>query len=584
MSGQVLGLGVQWIRLLTVGLAAMLLGNVPFPIAVDPLLVTEEKHLFASDGGPNGHFGISVTVSGATALVGAPGYDMAAAENVGSVYVFVRSGTTWSQQAQLFASDAAAGDLFGISVALDRDTAVIGAIGDDTAGGNNAGSAYVFVRTGTTWTEQAHLFASGGDTDDSFGGSVDLDGETALVGANFSDTTSGPVGSAYVFVRDGTTWTEQARLLASDGALIDLFGHSVALAGDTALVGAFLDGTPTAVGIGSAYIFVRNGTTWTEQAHVFASDGEEGDNFGVSVALDEETALIGAQLDDTAAGERAGSAYVFVRTGDTWTEQTRLVASAGEPFDSFGVSVGLSGDVALVGAIIRDPNPESGPGSAYVFSRHGTTWVEQAHIVASDGEPGDSFGADVAIAEGIALVGAWTDDTAAGTDAGSAYVFVIAEREACTITGTERRDVLTGTSGADVICGLGGNDRLSGLGGNDTLLGGAGRDSLDGGPGINTLDGGADTDLASYRTANSGVTANLATGTATGPATDTLIGIENVDGSRLADDITGNRANNILNGHQGNDSLDGGPGTDGLKGSAGTDTCINGETVKGCES
>jgi uncharacterized repeat protein (TIGR01451 family) len=331
-----------------------------YPLTIDPLVVTEQAHLFASDGEAGDSFGISVALAGDTALVGAFGDDTAGGSDAGSAYVFVRSGTTWSEQADLVASDGASGDEFGYSVALAGETALVGAHRDDTAAGADAGSAYVFVRSGTTWSEQAHLFASDGASSDLFGESVALAGETAVVGAYIDDTAAaGDVGSAYVFVRSGSSWSEQAHLLASDGAEGDLFGSSVALAGETALVGAQFDDTAAAENAGSAYVFVRSGSSWSEQAHLLASDGDAGDLFGVSVALAGETALVGAYLDDTAAGAGAGSSYVFVRSGRSWSEQAHLLASDGDEGDRFGVSVALAGETALVGAY--------GAGSAYVF-------------------------------------------------------------------------------------------------------------------------------------------------------------------------------------------------------------------------
>src|SRR5439155_580953 len=159
----------------------------------------------------------------------------------------------WTQEAKLTASDGAAGDNFGYSVAMDGDTAVVGSRSDDTPGGQNAGSAYVFVRTGTIWTQQAKLTASDGAAFDLFGQSVAVSGNTDVVGASADDTPAGDdAGSAYVFVRTGTTWTQRVHLLATDGAATDEFGVSVAVSGDTALVGAYRDDTAAGLDAGSA--------------------------------------------------------------------------------------------------------------------------------------------------------------------------------------------------------------------------------------------------------------------------------------------------------------------------------------------
>ena len=254
----------------------------------------------------------SVAVDGDTAVIGAS-QDSDNSHNSGSAYVFSRSGTTWTQQAKLTASDGAYADYFGISVAVDGDTAVIGAIADDD-NGNNSGSAYVFTRSGATWTQQAKLRASDGAADDQFGVSVAVDGDTAVIGASQDDDNNHNSGSAYVFSRSGTTWTEQAKLTASDGATRDYFGHAVAVNGATAGIGAVYD-DDNDTDSGSAYVFTRSGVTWTRQAKLRASDGAAGDWFGISVAVDGATAVIGASADDD-NGTDSGSAYVFHKVSD----------------------------------------------------------------------------------------------------------------------------------------------------------------------------------------------------------------------------------------------------------------------------
>jgi len=324
---------------------------------------TQQAKLLASDGAANDSFGISVSVSGDTALVGAWGDDDNGTAS-GSAYVFVRNGGTWAQQAKLLAIDGWAGDLFGVAVSVSGDTALVGAYKDDD-NGSDSGSAYVFVRNGSTWTEQAKLLASDGAALDYFGLPVSVSGDTALVGAYRDDDNGSESGSAYVFVRNGGTWTWQAKLLASDGAADDQFGRAVSVSGDTALVGAALD-DDNGGDSGSAYVFVRNGGTWTWQAKLLAGDGARIDLFGIDVSVSGDTALVGAGYDDD-NGSFSGSAYVFVRNGSTWTQQAKLLASDGTLFDYFGVAVSVSGDTALVGAYQDNDNGGSS-GSAYVFS------------------------------------------------------------------------------------------------------------------------------------------------------------------------------------------------------------------------
>ncbi len=375
----------------------------------------QEAQLMAADG-PD-YFGNSVSVDRGTVVVGAYGDDTAAGMNAGSAYVYHRSGMQWMQQAQLTAGDGASGDNFGRSVSVDGDTVVVGAYGDDTEAGVNAGSAYVFTRSGNLfWNLQGKLLASDGAANDNFGISVSVDGDTTAVGAYVDDTSAGTnAGSAYIYVRDESGWIQQAKLTANDGAAEDRFGRSVSVDGDTVLVGARGDEMST----GSAYVYVRSESSWSEQAKLAASDGDVNDQFGISVSVEADTAVVGAFLDDTGLGVNAGSAYVYVRSGTTWMMQAKLIASDGEADDLFGRSVSLSGDSLLIGA----RNDESGTGSAYFFERSGTTWNEQTKIVASDGAAGDRFGVSVSLSGDMAVVGAYFDDTSAGTDSGSAYLY-----------------------------------------------------------------------------------------------------------------------------------------------------------------
>jgi len=219
---------------------------------------------------------------------------------------------------KLLAPDAAPGDSLGQAAAISGNTAILGAFDDSTAGGTWVGSAYVFIQSMSGWFPQAKLTADDPFDYDHFGYSVAMDGDTAVVGTPYGGAAD--AGYAYIFVRSGSVWTQQARLTASDASYVDYFGYSVAIRGDTAVVGAIYDDTPSGEDAGSAYVFVRSGATWTEQAHLIASDAAPFDHFGIRVAMDGDTAVVGATGDDTPFGEDAGSAYVFVRSGATWRE------------------------------------------------------------------------------------------------------------------------------------------------------------------------------------------------------------------------------------------------------------------------
>jgi len=338
-------------------------GAAVYPLTVDPLCFVEQAKLLASNGAASDWFGYSVSLSGDTALVGAYQDDDNGSAS-GSAYVFVRTGTSWAQEAKLLAGDGAPGDHFGYSVSLSGDTALVGAVHDDD-NGSNSGSAYVFARSGTSWTQEAKLLAGDGAPGDRFGWSVSLSGDTALVGAIFAADSGLESGSAYVFARSGTSWTQEAKLLAGDGAAVDAFGYSVSLSGDMALVGA-PDDDDSGSESGSAYVFVRSGTSWTQEAKLLAGDGAPGDRFGYSVSLSGDTALVGAPDDDD-SGSESGSAYEFARSGTNWTQEAKLLAGDGAVFDYFGYSVSLSGDTALVGAYLDDDHGTDS-GSAYVFA------------------------------------------------------------------------------------------------------------------------------------------------------------------------------------------------------------------------
>ncbi len=330
-----------------------------YPVTIDPLVRTEDAKLVASDGAPDAFLGNSVAVSGDTVVVGAD-HDDDADYDAGAAYVFVRAESSWSEQAKLTASDPSRRVFFGRSVAVSGDTAVIGAPNLR----KSSGAAYVFVRTGSTWSEQAKLVASDAASRDHFGISVAVSGDTVVVGAYGDDDGGTDSGSAYVFVRSGTIWSEQDKLVASDAAPDDRFGSSVAASGDTAVVGAYRD-DDAGTNSGSAYVFVRSGTMWSEQAKLLGSDAALGDSFGFSVAVSGDTAVVGALGDDD-AGSSSGSAYVFVRNGMMWSEQAKLVASDAALDDKFGSSVAVSVDTAVVGAY-SDDDAGTDSGSAYVF-------------------------------------------------------------------------------------------------------------------------------------------------------------------------------------------------------------------------
>ena len=350
----------------------------------------------------------------------------------------------WPQQQKIQASDKQASDLFGYSTAISEDgnTVIVGARFED-----NTGSAYIFTWSGTTWTQQQKIQASDKQANDQFGSSVAIsgDGNTAIVGAWAEDAvvidqgytrTAPNAGAAYIFTWSGTTWSEQQKIQplwqSYNEADRVYFGWSVSISGDgnTAIVGGYQEGTnpPNA---GAAYIFTRSGTTWSEQQKIESSDKQASDYLGASVSIsgDGNTAIVGAYAEDT-GGTDAGAAYIFTRSGTTWTQQQKIQASDKPGGDYFGESVAISGDgnTAIVGARLEDAvvgsNTLSDAGAAYIFTWSGTSWSEQQKIQASDKEGGDLFGGFVAISGdgNTAIVGATNEDTG-GSNAGAAYTY-----------------------------------------------------------------------------------------------------------------------------------------------------------------
>jgi hypothetical protein len=442
-------------------------------LSIDPIL-TQQQKLAAADAAALDQFGAAVALSGDTAVVAAPLDDQKGVSNQGSVYVFTRSGAVWTLQQKLTASDGAANDGFGSSVALSGDTLAVGVYVDDVGANADQGSAYVFTRSGGVWTQQQKLTAADGMASQHFGFSIALGGDTLVVGAQGDDVgANANQGSAYVFTRGNGAWTLQQKLLAKDGATGDNFGFSVAISGDTVVVGAENDDIGRSVNQGSAYVFTRGAGVWTQLQRLNASDGAAGDQFGSSVAVSGDTAVVGAMFDDVGLNSDQGSAYVFTRSltpgGEVWTQQQKLTADDGAAKDQFGVSAALSGDTVIVGASLDAVGSNAAQGSAYVFTRAAAAqpvWTQRQKLVAGDGANNDQFGRSVALNGGAALVGA-PNSGGAFSGQGAAYVFVTCDESRV------QQQQLTANDGA-AQDNFGGAVAING----DTIAVGAERDTV----------------------------------------------------------------------------------------------------------
>ncbi|MFZ5797427.1 MAG: hypothetical protein C4563_06890 [Desulfobulbus sp.] len=392
-----------------------------YPVTIDPFI--QNAKLTASDGAAGDWFGLSVAISGDTVVIGT--YN----NSITPVYVFTKLSSGWTdmtQTAKLTASDGTAGDFFGSSVAISGDTIVVGAKFDNSS----TGSAYVFTKPGSGWTDMtqtAKLTASDGEAGDWFGFSVGISGDTVVAGATNHNSFT---GSAYVFTKPGSGWadmTQTAKLTASDGEGDpigggDQFGYSVAISGETVVVGAILDDGPAADS-GSAYIFTKPGSGWvdmTQSAKLTANDSEALDYFGATVSISGDTIVVGAYGDNTSTG----SAYVFAKPGSGWanmTQTAKLTASDGSIVDRLGYSLAISGDMIVVGALVGD---ENSTGYAYVFRKPGRDWVDMTEtlkLATIDKAIYNYFGASVAINSDTIVVGAYGENSFTG----AAYIFGI---------------------------------------------------------------------------------------------------------------------------------------------------------------
>lgn len=440
------------------------------PVAVSGNLAQAIGYLKASNTDAGDLFGVALALSanGSILAIGAPGEDSNATgvggnqfddsvSGSGAVYVFAKTGGVWTQQAYIKASNTEPADGFGERLALsadgntlavsaqNEDSNAIGIGGDDSDNSaSNSGAVYVYTRNGTNWTDQAYIKASNTAAGDRFGADLSLsaDGNTLAVSAVGEDSNAVGIngdqandsttdsGAVYVFTRNGTNWSQQAYVKASNTGASDSFGNTVALSGDgnTLAVSAWaedsnaisINGTQldnSAADSGAVYVFVRSGSSWSQQAYVKASNTGAGDRFGsdLSLSVDGDTLAVGAIFEDSDASgidgnqssdaaTNSGAVYLFTRSGASWTQQAYVKPSNTDAGDVFGASVALSDDgnslvvsapeegssaIGLNGD--QADNTFAGSGAVYVFARAGSVWAQQTYVKASNTEAGDNF-------------------------------------------------------------------------------------------------------------------------------------------------------------------------------------------------
>jgi len=311
----------------------------------------------------------------------------------------------WGEGQKLTASDGAPGDEFGYRVALNYGTFVVGAFSATVDGVASQGAAYVFTNSGGTWSESQKLVASDGALFDDFGAAVALSGNLLVVTANGATVGENPAqGAAYVYTKTNGAWTEVQKLTADDGAAYDNFGLSVALQGSTILVGSPRAAVGSNAAQGAVYVYTLSNGAWTQSQKLVASDGTANDSFGESVAIDRGTELIGAYNATVNGQFGQGAAYIFTGTSGALSETQKLTASDGASGDNFGNTVDISGGKALIGADVATVNGHTSQGKAYLFSGAGGTWSEFETLVSSDGTTDDFFGAALAIEGSTSLL------------------------------------------------------------------------------------------------------------------------------------------------------------------------------------
>ena len=359
----------------------------------------EVKQIVANEVTTGSIFGSNVSISGDYVLVGAKNEGLS-----GGAYIFVRNVNDWNQETKLVPNDLAKNSLFGNAVSIYNDYAIIGACNDDEKG-IYSGSAYIYKRKGSHWEKEAKLIAVDGDKYDHFGNSVSINNNYAIVGAPRNNNK----GAVYFFKRDENNWIQDAKMVANDIDLYDSFGVSVSMSGNYAIVGSHhKDANSLNKASGAAYIFLNDNGVWSQQTKLIAKDENSQDQFGYSVDISGENAIVGALF--------GSAAYIFKRDGNNWFQQAKLVADDGGQRDNFGNAVSICGGMAIVGAYMNDDKGENS-GAAYVYWQTGDRWTQRAKLIAYDRESYAYFSKDsVSISDKYSIVGCTKNR-------GSVYVF-----------------------------------------------------------------------------------------------------------------------------------------------------------------
>lgn len=375
--------------------------------AAEPTLAQcELETLVASDGEAADLFGNNIEIEGDVAVVCAPGDDDAGFDT-GALYVFVRAGLQWVEQTKIVPRDIADSGGFGSSLAISGERIIVGANSDDGPAGVDQGSVFIFRQDKDAWVQEAKIFAADAEASDRFG-AVDIDGDRIAVGAPNAHGMGIDSGVVYIYRLQGDEWVLEQTVFSLE-PLSDNFGASVALQGDTLLVGA----PETDDATGAVYVYHRSGKQWIEVVKLVAPDRHEDDEFGTRVEIDGNLALISGRYDDLGDGYGEGSAHIFRRQGSNWMHEAMLVGNDTVPGDSFGYSTSLQGDSAAVGLYNNNGHPLGG--ATYVFKRVEKGWTQIAKLAPENAEEDDRFGWSVAVDGGFVWGGSTVDLNTAGS-------------------------------------------------------------------------------------------------------------------------------------------------------------------------
>jgi hypothetical protein len=369
-----------------------------------------EQETVPAEAHAGSQFGSAASLDGSQALFGADGEN----GSRGAAYFYAKGDSGWTELQRVTPDDTAASE-FGYRVLVRGDFALVTADQSSPNGNTAQGSAYVFASSGGVWSQTQILLADDGVTFDNFGSAIALDGDTLVIGAHGATVGSNMAqGAAYIFTNDGGTWTQSGKVTADDGAGFDNFGMSAAMVGDTLFVGASNAQVGSNFGQGAVYAYHYDGSQWTQTQKLTADDGANGDSFGISMAFDGTTLLVGAFFSGG-----TGAVYAFTNDGSGWTQQQRIVADDLSFGDDFGNAITMNAGRALIGADVQTVDGDTSRGAAYLFDLVGGTWVQDHKFVSSDGTTDDFFGLAVGLDGDTALVSTLHPDS----NTGAAYFY-----------------------------------------------------------------------------------------------------------------------------------------------------------------